>query len=324
MTIRPDTLSEADYAARIAISHACYPDYVETIEELRFSDANRDPKIKWARFLAERDGKVIAAGGYSQSTDMYHPQKFGISISVLPEHEGQGIGKALYAHLLDALAPHDPILLRSNAREDRPRALRFLTDRGFTEAMREWESRLAAQTFDPAPFVEAARKATDAGITVQSVAALAKTVPDWKQRLKELDWTLTLDIPATDALTDPGFEHFEKTTLSNPDFLPEAWFIAIDPDGDHWVGESALWKSAGDPDVLYVGVTGVRREYRRKGIATALKLAAVQWAKDAGIREVRTWNAQQNRAMLSINEAMGFEKIPAWISYEKNLKDETK
>ena len=321
MTIRPDTLSEADYAARIAISHACFPDYVETIEELRFSDANRDPKIKWARFLVERDGKVIAAGGYGQSNDMYHPQKFGINVSVLPEYEGQGVGQALYAHLLTALAPHNPILLRSNAREDKPRALRFLADRGFTEAMREWESRLAAQTFDPAPFTEAAQKATEAGITLQSVAQLSATLPDWKQRLKELDWTITLDIPATDVLTDPGFEHFEKTTLGHPDFLPEAWFIAIDSDGDQWVGESALWKSAGEPDVLYVGATGVRREYRRKGIATALKLAAVQWAKDAGIREIRTWNAQQNRAMLSINEAMGFEKIPAWISYEKKLQD---
>ena len=322
MTIRPDTRSDADYATRIAISNAIYPDYVDTIEELKFSDNNRDPKIKWARFIAEVDGMPVATSSYGQSTDMYHPQKFGIGVSVLPEWEGKGIGKALYEHLLDTLTPHDPILLRTSAREDRARAMRFLTDRGFTEAMRDWESRLSAQNFDPMPFVEAAKKATDAGITVRSVAELAKTVPDWKQHLKELDWTITLDMPTTDTLTDPGFEHFEKTTLGNPNFLPEAWFIALD--GDQWVGESALWKSAGEPDVLYVGATGVRREYRRKGIATALKLAATTWAKDAGKREIRTWNAQQNRAMLSINEAMGFEKIPAWISYEKKLKDENK
>ena len=322
MTIRPDTQSDTDYATRIAIGHACYPDYIETIEELRFSDANRDPKIKWARFIVEVAGVPVATGNYGQSTDMYHPQKFGIGVSVLPEWEGQGIGKALYAHILSALEPYDPILLRAHAREDRPRAMRFLTDRGYTEAMREWESRLSAQHFDPAPFTDAAQKALDSGITVRSVAELAKTVPDWKQRLKELDWTITLDMPSTDVLTDPGFEHFEKTTLGNPSFLPDAWFVATDSASDHWVGESALWKSAGEPDVLYVGATGVRREYRRKGIATALKLAAVQWAKDAGKREIRTWNAQQNRAMLSINEAMGFEKIPAWISYEKKLKEE--
>ncbi|WP_309723223.1 GNAT family N-acetyltransferase [Armatimonas sp.] len=319
MTIRPDSLSDADYAARVLIGNTCFPDYVDTVEELRFSDAHRDPKIKWARFLAEVDGQPVATGGYGQSMDMYHPQKFGVNVNVLPEFQGQGIGKALYEHALAALAPHNPILIRSNAREDKERSVRFLTDRGFTEAMRDWESRLALATFDPTLLAEAAQKAQDAGITVHSVAELSKSVPDWKQRLKELDWTITLDMPTTDTLTDPGFEHFEKTTLGNPSFLPDAWFIALD--GDHWVGESALWKSEGDPEILYVGATGVRREYRRKGIATALKLAATGWAKDAGKREVRTWNAQENRAMLSINEAMGFEKIPAWISYEKKLQD---
>jgi GNAT superfamily N-acetyltransferase len=186
--------------------------------------------------------------------------------------------------------------------------------------MRDWESRLAVQGFDPAPFATTSAQVLGAGFTIHSVAELAQSVPDWKQRLKELDWTITLDMPTTDTLTDPGFEHFEKTTLGHPSFLPDAWFVARE--GDHWVGESALWKSEGEPEVLYVGATGVRREYRRKGIATALKLAAVQWAKDAGKREIRTWNAQQNRAMLSINEAMGFEKQPAWISYVKNLKEE--
>ena len=321
MTIRPDTLSDEDYSARVAIDNACYPDYVDTVEELRFSDANRDPKIKWARFIAVVDGKPVAVGSYGQSMDMYHPQKFGIGVSVLPEYQGQGIGKALYEHVLTALDPHEPILLRAHAREDKARAVRFLTDRAFTEAMRDWESRLPVQGFDPTPFTEAAQKVAASGITVRSVAELSQTVPDWKIRLKELDWTITLDMPSTDILTDPGFAHFEKTTLGNPSFLPDAWFIALD--GDQWVGESALWKSEGDPEILYVGATGVRREWRRRGIATALKLAAVAWARDAGKREIRTWNAQQNRAMLSINEAMGFAKIPAWISYEKKLKEET-
>lgn len=320
MTIRPDSRSDSDYACRAQIANAVYPDYIETVEELRFSDQNRDPKIKWARFFAELDGKPVAIGGYGQSIDMYHPQKFGVSVSVLPEFEGHGIGKALYEHIVAALEPHDPILLRAHTREDKSRAVRFLADRGYTEAMRDWESRLAAQSFDPTPFAPSVARVTDSGFTLASVAELSQSVPDWKQRLKELDWTITLDMPTTDVLTDPGFEHFEKTTLKHPSFLPQAWFVARD--GDDWVGESALWKSEGDPEILYVGATGVRREYRRKGIATALKLAAAQWAKDAGYREIRTWNAQQNRAMLSINEAMGFTKQPAWISYEKKLKDE--
>lgn len=317
MTIRPFDFSEADYAARVAIGNAVYPDYTDTIDELKFGDSNKDPKLKIARFFAEVDGKPVGLASYSQSLDMYHPQKFGISISVLPPWQGQGIGKALYEQVLAELEPHEPILVRSHAREDHERAVRFVTDRGFTEAMRDWESRFNPQTFDRAPFAPLLEQALAGGLTIQSIAELRESDPDWKQKLYELDWTITLDMPTTDTLTEPGFAHFEKNTLGHPSFLPEGWFIARD--GDRYVGESALWTSLGEPGICYVGATGVRREYRRRGIATALKLVAADWAKAAGVRQVRTWNAQQNRAMLAINEAMGFEKIPAWISYEKKL-----
>lgn len=320
MTIRPNTFSDTDYAARVAIGNAVYPDYNDTVEELRFSDTHKDPKLKIGRFFAEVDGQAVGLGSYSQSLDMYHPQKFEIGVSVLPEWRGQGIGKALYNYVLEAIAPFEPLVVRTHTREDQERGVRFAVDRGFTEAMRDWESRFDPHTFDREPFVGALDKVLESGLTIQSLAELSKTDPDWQQKLYELDWTITLDMPSADTLTEPGFEHFVKNTLTHPNFLPEAWFIARE--GDHYVGESALWKSAGEPGICYVGATGVRREWRRRGIATALKLTVADWAKAAGIQQVRTWNAQQNRAMLSINEAMGFEKTPAWITYEKKLTDD--
>ncbi len=51
----------------------------------------------------------------------------------------------------------------------------------------------------------------------------------------------------------------------------------------------------------------------------ALKLAIVECAKNRGGREIRTWNDTLNRAMLRINEAMGFTKQPAEIVYLKDL-----
>jgi GNAT superfamily N-acetyltransferase len=318
VTVRPFTATDADYAAVMEVHAAVWPDYPDTPEQYRFQDERRDPKTKWGRVLAECGGRVVGCGSWGQQADMFHPRKFDVGVDVLPEWEGQGIGTALYEAVLENIAAHDPILLRCHAREDRARGVRFLRDRGFEEEMRDWESRLDLTAFDPAPFAGAEERVAAQGIAIKTLAELADD-PDRDRKLFELDWAVTLDMPSPDTLTQPTFEHWSRNVFENPNFLPEAWFIALD--GDRYVGESALWKSQGNSD-LSVGATGVLREYRRRGIAMTLKLRACAYAKAAGTPQIKTWNAQTNRAMLSINEALGFVKQPAWISFARKLKDE--
>ncbi len=323
VTVRPFT--DSDYDAALAVESAVWLDYPETVEEWRFRDAHRDPKCRRGRFVAETApdpaGRqlVIGYGYYDQWVDMYHPRKFHINVSVLPEWQGAGVGKRLYDRVISDLEPLDPILLRAMTREDKNRAVQFLSERQFVEEMRDWESRLDMKAFDPAAFSNADGAVAEQGISIKTLAELRSLYGDWAQKLFDLDWTVTLDMPSPDTLTQPSFEHWEKNVLQSPNFLPEAWFVALD--GDTFVGESALWKEGGTSD-LNVGATGVRREYRRRGIARALKLRACTFAKVYGCAQIRTWNAQTNRAMLAINESLGFIKQPAWIAYAKTLKPE--
>ncbi|MBX0327418.1 GNAT family N-acetyltransferase [Oscillochloris sp. ZM17-4] len=317
LVIRPFSGGDADYAAAVDVVNAVFPEYPDTVDEWRFGDANRPAHIKMERWLAELDGATVAYGNYHQFEGMYHPRKFGVFIAVLPALQGRGVGAALYDHVVAALDRHGPISLRARAREDAARSLRFLAGRGYREDMREWESRLDVAAFDPAPYAghEAALRAD--GLRIAPLAELLERDPDCREKLWALDVELTRDVPHPEPITATTRESFEAWIFNNPNFLPDGYFVALD--GPDYVGSSALWRSQADSGELYTGLTGVRRAYRRRGIALALKLRDIAYAREHGVRVIKTWNEANNRGMLSINEALGFVKQPAWITFVKQL-----
>jgi GNAT superfamily N-acetyltransferase len=317
-TIRPFEPTDAEYEAVVAVNNATSPDYADTAAEWRHFDGVRDPKHKFQRYVAIVDGQIVGFSTYFQQGWAYHPRKFGVSVTVHPEYQGRGIGSALYDTALEALAAFDPLLVRSRTREDWTRGVRFLRDRGFEEDMREWESRLDVAAFDPAPFAGAEDKMRQHGIAIKTMTELADD-PDRDRKIYELDNDVARDVPSPDPFTPMEFERYQEMAFKNPGLMPDAWLIAVD--GDKYVGVSTLWKAEASPD-LYNGLTGVRRDYRRKGIALGLKLRNIAYAKQIGAPAIKTWNESNNRAMLSINEALGFVKQPAWVNYHKTIKEE--
>ena len=143
---------------------------------------------------------------------------------------------------------------------------------------------------------------------------------DAERKAYELTDELRVDVPAIDAPTAETIEEWRNHWVGSPTFLPDAFFVAIDRSG-RWLGMSNLEKQLEDPSFVWQGLTGTRRDARGKGIAMALKLRTVRYAQSMGVDHMKTWNAQQNRPMLQINEAMGFEKQPAWVAIELKLRD---
>ena len=316
MTIRP--FMPADYEALTLLGNLNFPDHQDTVDEIKWGDMHRDPKHQWARFVGVENGEIVAIGDYGQNGGMFHPRKFGVMVMVHPEKQGCGFGKAMYAHVLQAIEPFAPLSVRAFARENMPRPVRFLLDRGFREDMRYFESSLEVRAFDFAPFTGAEEKAAQNGIIVKTLAELMETDPNWKRKFYELTQAVKRDIPRPEPWTPTEFEVWEQQ-FENPDWLPDANFVALD--GSKYVGISTIYKKQADFD-LHTGITGTLSDYRRKGIALALKLQAVRYAKNAGTPAIRTGNETGNLAMLAINEAMGFVKQTAWISFVKVLRTE--
>lgn len=319
VTIRPFT--PTDYKALVQVMNTAFPEYPYTTEELRHEDETRNPALYWQRWLAETNGQAV---GFIHAAQAHvdDAQKFGIDAAILPDWRGQGVGKALYNHLESAVLPRSPRLLRTHARETEMRARQFLQDRGFVEVQREQESKLDLVAWQPELWHSEREAAAQRGIQLRTYRELADGTSDLAELHRQMDdlhWALKQDIPSSEPPTRDPHEDFIKR-FDRPDFLPDGNVFALD--GHQLVGKSVLWYAAASNE-LFTGTTGVLRSHRQRGIATALKIAALTYGKSRGATAVRTFNEVNNRGMLGINRRLGFEYLPAWIEYRKTFDEKT-
>ena len=316
-TLRP--FRESDYERMAEIRTLNFPDAPISPAEFRHWDSTWEPDKYFKVRLAAEDaeGRVVGFGQTNHMPHQFHPDKYELYVIVDPAHQRRGYGGALFTSLLGTIQERGASLVRAETKESKPESIDWLARRGFAEIQRYWESRLDVASFDFGAFSTAIERATKQGITFTILAAEGPDNPDVRRKMYELDRDIMRDVPMPEPITDTSYESFEKGSFGSPNFMPEAWFLA--KDGAAYVGLSNLWKSQELDDVYYQGLTGVLREHRGKGIAMALKIIGLEFVRERGIREVRTWNNTRNRPMLNINEAMGFAKQPVWIEFARQL-----
>jgi GNAT superfamily N-acetyltransferase len=284
--------SDADLEAwrRVRIAVTPY-ERTDSVEELR-----RKATPERLMLLAYRDGDVVGSGvGGRGDTGG------GFAIPrVLPEQRRRAVGTTL----LHALAEHVETLGLPDigGHADDEDAVAFGRHFGFEEVGREVEQVRAVAAHEHWPVLPD-------GISVVSLADR----PELLGRLyRELALDAFEDIP-TPRKVEITPEQWESAWVT----WPEATFAAFA--GGELVGMAGLIDDPDQPARAENALTTVRRDFRGRGIARALKETTIAWASERGLREIYTWTQTGNENMRAVNEKLGYVTRTVSINLRRPL-----
>ncbi len=275
----------------------------------RVSPASRLGREQLAHYLSANPGSVMLvarcgteAVGAATLGRSGRPGHQYTMVRVVPEHRRRGAGSAM----LEAARDHagriglERIWGRIDAIDTG--SLGFAERRGLVESGREWISALdltgALSPVHPPP-----------GVTVVSLAER----PDLIRAAYDVHSECLPDMPSPTPMQAEPFHEWVSQTLEGPGALPEAAVVAIA--GDAVIGQAALTLE-GDEGTAEHLLTCVRREWRGRGVAGALKSAQIAWARQAGIERLVTSNDAPNAAMLAVNQRLGYRVVSEGVLVE--------
>lgn len=327
-----DSPGAADFVATVEVRNVCEVEGYGT-PELRVTPEKllaffHDPHAPRRLFAVRVDGRIVARGLYEWQVD--DAEACWLDVRVLPGYRGTGIGTAVAAHV-EALARADgrghaivyivspdgpgprlaPPTGAGSLPADNPE-VRFLLGRGYRLEQIVRASRLPL----PVPADELGRRLA---------AAEERSGPDYRVR----SWAGTTPAPfaadlavlrtrmSTDApqgalgepedvwSADRAVAWEEETTVDGTTLLTAA--VEHLADG-RLVGFTQLAVPPHPGHAVEQYDTLVLREHRGNALGMLLKLAALRQLQEThpGHPSVLTWNAEENRHMLAVNELLDF------------------
>lgn len=304
---------ETDYPRLVAISNQLALQQ-RSLAEFVQMEAKRDrsrPSIRLA--ATDAAGQVVGHGILFRSP--WRPEgHYWLSGSVDIAHQGRGAGSALLTAFEQWAREWGQHALETEVRDDRPEGKSFLEARGFQQTEHYFRSELDLTNFDPAPFMGVLERARANGYRFLSMADL--DLEAGKRAVYALDTDCTRDEPGiAPDWEPPSYETYEREIFTGPQFDPGAVFLAV-KEGEYAGMTGLHFPPGGTPWTFF---TGVRREHRGQGLAQALKLLAVEYARSRGHARVGTGNHERNQPMLAVNRKFGFQPLPGVYLYRKDL-----
>lgn len=311
MQIRPTSAADAPALAAIISSQSIEP---TTADSLLREDALRPATDPYIRLGAYLDTGELMGFVFAWHAEDMAPGEFFPRVRVAAAHQGKGVGRALWQAALAWLKEQGATSIISGVMEADARSQRIAQEAGFRITYHLFESALSLPDWDPAPWQAAVARSEASGIRFTTQAEWG-TSPEAMRPLWEVSTRLELDIPSNEHRTPLPFETWYRLQVENPHFSAEGVHLALD--GERIVGVSTIYQL--DSGAMLNEFTGVDREYRGRGIALALKVKGIAWAKRAGAPYIRTANHSVNKPMLAVNQKLGYKPEPGRFQVKLDL-----
>jgi GNAT superfamily N-acetyltransferase len=288
---------------RLAIARAENDRDLEDMIEVRMAaDPERTPprlenlrhsmgRARNTFLVAREERRPVACGFVWTDLAATHAEAH---LVVVPDARGRGIGTAFLAELGALARADEKTELEGEAQEDDDASREFLEHRGYRVVGGEkWLALDLAGDDGPGPELPP-------GISIVTRAVR----PDLTDALFPVAQEGTADIPGFSEPTT--YDQFLSIEIERPTRRPEYFFIALA--GDEPVGYASLDDFGRE---ARNGLTAVKRAWRRRGVATALKRTQIAAAKRAGFARLVTGSEERNIAMRSLNAKLGYKPEPS-------------
>ena len=318
--IRKFTATDLEFKEIARVRNLVNHDSIDHPDEDKNDWAIRDKSIIRNRLLLYNDNKLIGLLYYAQGRDENSQTSF-FNIVIDPQYNNHGYRKLLYQEMLNEVKCFECNKFFSNIYEhpNYKNHQNLLIKENFKLVQTNREYSCDIREVNTQKYKPLIDKLESEGIRFYDSRDEMKEFPNHFQKLEKLEWTLDQDIPHPDGIkpTRMPFNQWKKVCLNIYNNYYGIDIVAV-KDGQYIGSTDIEVYPKSEPHKGWTGGLGVIREFRRKGVATALKIKAIEALLKKGITEIRTDN-EENNPMYKINIALGFKPVPFSLEYMKEI-----
>lgn len=325
----PKTASRDEWFAFHRYNHTRHaeirPDDPENPEDVEEKYMTFEDPQRFRRRLAIWDGSEIVGffgvSGHREGAPGYDSNSHLLNLNgaVLAPYRRKGLGTSIFRKTSEMMDEYGRTVLSVGTEEKDGHA--FLLRIGAEERFKGAENRLDLTKVDWEMVQRWASEGKERSPDSELVV--------YEDRLP--DDVLEKYTPViTDVLNTVPFEELDHGDIVITPEMVKEWnrqmdamgdshhtYVTVEPDGDY-SSMTDVFYSPHQSTYVWQGFTGVRPEYRGRGMGRWIKAAMLLYLRGRyeGLRWVVTDNAHSNRWMLAINEELGFSQYKAGSTYQ--------